>query len=151
MSNAVQVAKIVEAALAGDTQKVLNYAALIATHFDQEGDARAARIVRRSYGAEPAGNPVCLDAPPVVVDASDATTNQRKGSVAREASSSLWDNPNPWLATCGVCLTVEDLGKGVLILPDQLTEKGWVNTGRFGYVCPGCQKIMKQPILTTNT
>lgn len=64
MSNAVQVAKIVEAALAGDTQKVRDYAALIATHFDQDGDARAARIVRRSYGAEPAGNPVCLDTTP---------------------------------------------------------------------------------------
>lgn len=61
MNNAVQVAKIVEAALAGDTQKVLSYAALIAEHFDQDGNARAARIVRRSYGAEPAGNAVTLD------------------------------------------------------------------------------------------
>lgn len=144
MSNAVQVAKIVEAALAGDTQKVLNYAALIAEHFDQDKDARSARIVRRSYGAEPAGESVCLDTqPPIKLEtAIGGTANQFKGSITRLATASLWDNPNPWVATCGVCSQSTELGTGILILPDQATAAGFIYTERLGYVCSGCQKIM---------
>lgn len=62
MSNAVQVAKLVEGALSGDLEKVRAYATLIADHFEQDEEARSARIVRRSLGLEPAGAPVALDA-----------------------------------------------------------------------------------------
>ncbi len=62
MSNAVQVAKLVEGALNGDLEKVRAYAALIADHFEQDEDARSARIVRRSIALEPPGAPVALDA-----------------------------------------------------------------------------------------
>jgi hypothetical protein len=61
MGNAVQVAKLIEGALCGDTAKVLAYAELIAKHFEQDSDARSARIVRRAIGTEPPGRPVVLD------------------------------------------------------------------------------------------
>lgn len=62
MSNAVQIAKLIEGALSGDLGKVRAYAKLIANHFEQDGDARSARIVNRALDDEPAGAPAALDA-----------------------------------------------------------------------------------------
>lgn len=61
MNNAVQISYIIKGALAGDTDKVLAYAKLIADQYDKDGNARSARIIRRAYGAEPDGAPVELD------------------------------------------------------------------------------------------
>ncbi len=65
-----------------------------------------------------------------------------KGSITRLASTSLFDNTNPWVVTCGVCHSTEELGCGTLTLNTDLTKRGWQISARVGWVCPGCQKIM---------
>jgi len=44
--SAVCVSKIIEGALEGDLQKVIDYAELIASNLDKAGDNRTARLIR---------------------------------------------------------------------------------------------------------